>query len=99
MATRVGVTQPYWSRIELGRANPSSALVRKAGEVLQIPQSELIAQVDRVCQEAVTRGVKIVYGDAEKTSTSEVKQGDDWMPVVALAAIAGLIALVLTKKK
>ncbi|MGH8402953.1 MAG: hypothetical protein ACRESO_06065 [Gammaproteobacteria bacterium] len=43
--------------------------------------------------------MKIVYGDAEKTSTSEVKQGDDWMPVVALAAIAGLIALVLTKKK
>lgn len=99
MAKRVGVTQPYWSRVELGRANPSNAVLRKAGEVLGIPHAELLAQVDRVCQEATARGVRVVTANAKEASTAEGENGDDWVPVVAMAAIATLIVLVLTKKK
>lgn len=91
MAQRVGVTQPYWSKVELGRANPSMGVVRKACEVLGVSEAELHSQIEQVRQGAQARGVKIISTAEESTS--------DWMPFVAGAAIGALIALVLTKKK
>jgi len=93
MAKRVGVSQPYWSRVEQGRANPSNTLLRKAGEVLGIPHAELLAQVDRVCKAAQARGVKVVSAEGGEPGSSE-----DWVPVIAAAAIAALIILVLESK-
>lgn len=90
MAKRVGVTQPYWSKVELGRANPSIGVLRKACEALGISEADLMGQVQRVRQEAEARGVKIVGAEKEKSG--------DWMPFLAGAAIGALIALVLSKK-
>lgn len=91
MSKKVGVTQPYWSKIELGRANPSVGVLRKACEALGISEADLLYQVQLVRQAAEARGVKIV--------SAEDKRSDDWIPFVAGAAIGALIALVLTKKK
>ena len=99
MARRIGVTQPYWSRVEIGRANPSNSVLRKAGEVLGVPHAELLAQVDRVCHEAKMRGVRVVSANDSEALARETNNGDDWVPAVALAAIAALIVLVLNKKK
>lgn len=92
MCERVGVTQPYWSKVELGRANPSMAVIRKACEALGLTVAELHSQTDRVRREAEARGVRVI--DAEQQSSL-----DDWVPIVAGVAIIALIALVLGKKK
>lgn len=92
MCGRVGVTQPYWSKVELGRANPSVAVIRKACEVLGMTEAELHSQTDRVRREAEARGVKVI--SAEEQSSS-----NDWVPIVAGVAIIALIAIVLGKRK
>lgn len=90
MCQKVGVTQPYWSKVEQGRANPSTGVIRKACEVLGITEAEFHSQVQRVRQEAEARGVKIL--------DSASLRSDDWLPIVAGVAIIALIALVLGKK-
>jgi len=91
MARRVGVTQPYWSKLESGRANPSVNVLRKAGQALRISHADLLKEADSACQEAKLRGVQIINEDEAHEF--------DWLPLLGAAAIGALVALVLAKNK
>lgn len=89
MARLVGVTQPYWSKIEQGHANPSIAVLRRASEQLDLPYSELISRTEEVCKEARSRGVEVMNRD-------EIRDRD-WLPLLGAAAIGALIVYVLAR--
>jgi len=89
MARRAGVTQPYWSKVEQGQANPSDAVLRRASEQLGLRYSDLIARTEDVCEAARSRGVNVVNRDESPEM--------EWRPWLAAAAIGALVAIVLTK--
>lgn len=90
MAEQVGVTQPYWSKVEQGKANPSITLVRRSSAALGIPYSQLVAETERACDALSSEGVRIL--------DEEEEEGSDWLPYVGAAALGVFIAIVLNKK-
>lgn len=90
MAKRAEVTQPYWSKVELGRANPSHSVIRHAAQAFGITHSQLIEEVERSCAEARARGVRIIDAATEESS--------DWLPFLGAAALGALIAIALSKR-
>lgn len=90
MARLAGVTQPYWSKIEQGHANPSIAVLRRASEQLDLPYTELVSRTEKVCEAARSRGVEVMNRD-------EI-QDRDWLPLLGAAAIGALIGFVLARR-
>ena len=51
VAERADVNPTHYSRLEIGRVNPSWAMVRRVAEALGLPVSELAARAERIARE------------------------------------------------
>lgn len=92
MAAAVGVSQPYWSKVEQGGANPSFKLLDSTAAVLGMSQSRLLEMVEDAKALAEARGARVVHRQDIPGLES------DWVPIVGAAAIGALIGMLLAKK-
>ena len=82
MAQAVGLSQSAYSRIESGETAIALVQLRKAGDYLRCPPSEILAQADQFERQLVQQGVRVV---AER----DVDPGGALIGVAILLALFG----------
>jgi len=78
LANALGISQPAYSRIELGGTSISITQLRIVGQLLEVPPSEILLRADRWANQLRQRGVVV-------TDEREV-------PKAALLLALGLVA-------
>jgi transcriptional regulator with XRE-family HTH domain len=91
MATAVGVTQSTWSRIERGQGALTLAQLAKAATFLNISPGKILRWADQTCERFEKQGVKI-------SSNREKESLNTGLVVIGVAAIAALVATIISKK-
>lgn len=92
LADAVGVTQSTWSRIEAGTSALTIEQLAVAANTLGVKTSEILQLTDQSVEELQNKGVEI----EDKRISGGLDKG---LVILGAAAIGGLIAALLMKKK
>ncbi len=92
LARAVGVTQSTWSRVETGQSALTVDHLARAATVLKQKPEQILALVDQSVENLERQGIAVEYKrPSEKLDTGLV--------LIAGAALALLLAAILTKSK
>ena len=90
IATRVGVSQSTWSRIERGESALTIDQLAKAASALDTSPNEILRRADHAADSLKNRGVMV----SEGRSTDITETG---LALIGAAALGMLIASILSK--
>lgn len=92
IATKVGVTQATWSRIESGQTNLTLENLRSVARALDTQPSRILAFAEKAEFEVLNRGVTVL----EKKADLEIHPG---LALIAGVTLGVIIAVAVTKTK
>ena len=97
MATRLGVSQASYSRLEGGKSAFSVNQMYQAADALNIPPMELFQRVDNSIQQLQANGVEVVA--QLRANATQAQQGSDGVgSFIVGAALGGLLIGLLSNK-
>lgn len=96
MATRMGLSQPSYSRLESGKSAFSVDQMFQAAKAMEIPFEELSNRLIHNIRELQENGIEVVQPVRGNTSKAQ-KQGNEVGQLVAGAALGALLFSLLTK--
>lgn len=91
LAAKVGVSQPYWSKVEAGTAVLSLTQVWRAADALRVSPGDLVAQVDNAKTQLESQGIQVDMnsGDADNSTAR----------LVGAAVLGALLATMVLRGK